>query len=156
MLASLPNIHPFLVHFPVALFTTGLVADLLLLARFREPWLDRAVLSAFGIAAVLSLASAWTGKLAADSLTPSLDEAAAAAVGSHGDWAFATVLLFFAVAIVRFDALWRDRTEAFPQLNRSRLLALPLALAAEACLLATAGRGGELVYRHGVGVVSCQ
>jgi uncharacterized membrane protein len=154
MLASLPNIHPFLVHFPVALFTTGLVFDLLLFARFREPWLDRAALSVFGTAAVLSLASAWTGKLAADSLTPSLDEAAAAAVGSHGDWAFATVLLFFAVLIVRFDALWRDRTAAFPRLNRSRLLALPLALAAEACLLATAGRGGELVYRHGVGVVT--
>ena len=32
--------------------------------------------------------------------------------------------------------------------------ALDAALAAEACLLATAGRGGELVYRHGVGVVS--
>jgi uncharacterized membrane protein len=154
MLASLPNVHPFLVHFPVALFTTGLVFDLLLFARFREPWLDKAALSVFGIAAVLSIATAWTGKLAADSLAPALDEAAVAAVGSHGDWAFVTVLLFFAVAIVRFDALWRDRTVPLPQLNRSRVLALPLSLAAQACLLATAGRGGELVYRHGVGVVT--
>ena len=154
MLASLPNIHPFLVHFPVALFTTALLADLVLCARFRETWLDRAALSTFGIAALLSLATAWSGKLAADALTPSLNEAAAAAVGSHGDWAFATVLLFFAVAVVRFDALWRDRALPFPRLTKPRLLALPLAILAEACLLTTAGRGGELVYRHGVGVFS--
>ncbi len=154
MLASLPNIHPFLVHFPVALFTTALLADILLVARFREAWLDRAAFSTFALAAVLSLASAWSGKLAADSLTPSLDEAAVAAVGNHGDWAFATVVLFFAVAFVRFDALWRDRTNPSPRLNRARLLSLPLALVAELCLLATAGRGGELIYRHGVGVVS--
>jgi hypothetical protein len=87
-------------------------------------------------------------------LAPSLDEATAAAVASHGDWAFATVVLFFAVAIVRLEALWRDRESPTPRLNRARLLALPLALLAEGCLLATAGRGGELVYRHGVGVVS--
>ncbi len=154
MFASLPNIHPFLVHFPVAIFTAAVFADVLLVARFREGWLDRAALSAFALAAILSLATAWSGKLAADSLTAGLDEAAAAAVANHGDWAFATVVLFFAVALVRLEALWRDRGHPSPRLNRARLLSLPLALVAEACLLATAGRGGELVYRHGVGVVS--
>jgi uncharacterized membrane protein len=152
MLASLPNAHPFLVHFPIALFTTALLADLVLCVRFRETWLDRAALSTFGVAALLSLATAWSGQAAANALTPSLDEAAAAAVASHGDWAFATVLLFFTVAAVRFEALWRDRALPFPRLTRPRLLALPLGVLAEVCLLTTAGRGGELVYRHGVGV----
>ena len=154
MFSSLPNVHPFLVHFPVALFTMALLMDVSLVAGFRRAWVDRAALLGFGVSALSSLATAWSGKLAADSLAPSFDESVAAAVASHGDWAFATVLLFFAVAVVRLEALWRDRESPAPRLNRARLVALPLALVAEVCLLATAGRGGELVYRHGVGVVS--
>jgi uncharacterized membrane protein len=154
MFSSLPNVHPFLVHFPIALFTMALFLDLALVLRFRYFWIDRAALLGLGVSALSSFATAWSGKLAADSLTPSLDGATAAAVASHGDWAFATVVLFFVVALLRIEAAWRDRDSSSPRLNRARLLALPLALVAEGCLLATAGRGGELVYRHGVGVVS--
>jgi uncharacterized membrane protein len=153
MFSSLPNVHPFLVHFPVALFTMALLLDLSLVAGFRRPWVDRAALLGVGVSALSSLATALSGKLAADSLAPFLDEATAAAVASHGDWAFATVVLFFVVTLVRVEALWRDRESPTPRLNRARLLAIPLALVAEGCLLAAAGRGGELVYRHGVGVV---
>jgi uncharacterized membrane protein len=154
MFSSLPNVHPFLVHFPVALFTVSLLLDVGVVAGFRRLWADRMALFGFGASALTSLATAWSGKLAADSLTPALDEGAQAAVSSHGDWAFATVVLFFLVALVRVEASWRDRESPSPRLNRARLLALPLALLAEACLLATAGRGGDLVYRHGVGVIS--
>jgi uncharacterized membrane protein len=154
MFSALPNAHPFLVHFPVALFTTALLLDFSLLARFRYGWVDRAALFGFGASALSSLATAWSGKLASDALTPGLEEAAAAAVASHSDWAFATVVLFFAVALLRIEAAWRDRESPKPRLNGARLVAVPLALVAEGCLLATAGRGGELVYRHGIGVVS--
>lgn len=156
MFSSLPNIHPFLVHFPVALFTTALLLDFGLVARFRYAWVDRAAVFGFGASALSSLVTAWSGKLASDALTPALDEETAAAVAAHGDWAFATVVLFFVVALLRIEASWRDRENPSPRLNRARLLALPLALAAEGCLLATAGRGGALVYRHGVGVLSGQ
>jgi len=154
MFSSLPNVHPFLVHFPVALFPMALLLDLSLVAGFRHLWVDRAALLGLGASALSSLASAVSGKVAADALTPTLNEGAVAAVGSHGDWAFATVVLFFVVALLRVEASWRDRKSSSPRLNRARLLALPLALVAEYCLLATAGRGGDLVYRHGVGVVS--
>jgi uncharacterized membrane protein len=152
MVPSLPNVHPFLVHFPIALFTSALFADVLLIARFRAAWLDRAALSAYALSALCSLAAALSGKLAADALSPSLDEKAVSAVATHGDWAFGTVVLVFAVALARLEALFRDRESPSPRLGRARLLALPLALAALASLLATADRGGELVYRHGVGV----
>src|SRR3990172_2597880 len=142
MFSSLPNVHRFLVHFPVALFTMALLLDLFLVAGFRHLWVDRAALLGLGASALSSFATAWSGKVASDSLTPSLDEAAAAAVAAHGEWAFATVVLFFAVALVRVEALGRGRGGRGRCLSRARLLALPLALVAEGCLLATAGRGG--------------
>jgi uncharacterized membrane protein len=40
MFWSLPNVHPFLVHFPVALFTMALLLDLSLVAGFRRLWVD--------------------------------------------------------------------------------------------------------------------
>jgi uncharacterized membrane protein len=153
-MGSLPDIHPFLVHFPIALFTTGVIADIALIVRLRIPWLDRAVLLLFVVSALSSLAAAWTGKLAANGLDAALDETRAAAVANHGDWAFATVVLIFLAAIVRFEALWRDRGTGTARLTPARLLALPLVLAAEGCLLATADRGGALVYHHGIGMVA--
>jgi uncharacterized membrane protein len=152
-MGSLPDIHPFLVHFPIALFTTGVIADMALIARLRIPWLDRAVLLLFVASALSSLAAAWAGKLAADRVTPALDETRAAAVANHGDWAFATVVLIFLAVIVRFEALWRDRGTGTARLTSARLLAFPLALAAEGCLLATADRGGALLYHHGIGMI---
>jgi uncharacterized membrane protein len=152
MFSSLPNVHPFLVHFPIALFTSALLADVALVALCRKPWLDKAALLGFAASALSSLATALSGKLAADSLAVPPNDPVASVVSSHGDWAFATVVLFCLVAIVRVEAFWRDRKSPAPTLNRARLLSLPLSLAAEGCLLATAERGGELVYRHGVGV----
>src|SRR3990172_2127472 len=70
MFSSLPNVHPFLVHFPIALFTAALVGDLSLVAGFRHLWVDRAALLGLGASALSSFATAWSGKLASDSLTP--------------------------------------------------------------------------------------
>ncbi|MGH9320176.1 MAG: DUF2231 domain-containing protein [Vicinamibacteria bacterium] len=150
--SSLPSIHPFLVHFPIALFTMALALDLSLVARARLLWIDRAALLGYAASAFSSLATALSGQLSADALMPSLDEKTVAVVSSHGDWAFLTVVLLFLVFLLRVEATWRDRGSPRPRANRARLLALPLALVAQWSLLTTAGRGGELVYRYRVGV----
>ncbi|HXV60873.1 MAG TPA: DUF2231 domain-containing protein [Vicinamibacteria bacterium] len=150
MLHSLPNLHPFLVHFPIALFTSAVLADLVLLAWARLAWLDRAATLVYAGAAVSSGAAAWSGKLA----EPAAAEGALAeALGTHGDWAFITVVLFFLVGFLRFDALWRDRAREAPRIHRGRIVAFALALLAQASLLRTAEYGGSLVFRHGVGVI---
>lgn len=149
---SFPSIHPFLVHFPIALFAFGVLADLALLARFRLPWLDRAGVLAYAVAAFVSVPTAVTGKISADSLSEGIGRAASEAIGLHGDWAFATVVLFFVVLALRFEALWRDRSLAAPRPSPLRIVACIVAVAALFCLVETASRGGELVYRHGVGV----
>lgn len=153
-LSSFPSLHPFLVHFPVALFTMGFVCDSLLLMRFRRPWLDRTVLLSYSVAVVSAFASAITGKISADALVlvPGRSSETVAAVGAHSDAAFLTVLLFVAVLLVRFDGYWRDRGTEGPRVSRARIAALALALVAEWGVVLTAARGGELVYRYRVGV----
>jgi uncharacterized membrane protein len=154
LFSSLPNFHPLLVHFPVALFTAAFVLDTALVARFRVSWLDRSALLLYALAFVTSLATAVSGKLSADALSSSLSESALDVVGSHGDWAFLTVLLFFGALVLRLDVTWRGRGAPSPRIGRARLAALALALVAELGVLTTAGLGGELVYRYGVGVSS--
>ena len=152
MFSSLPNLHPFLVHFPIALFSTALVCDVALLVRFRRSWLDRTAVLLYVTAALSSGAAAVSGKLAERSMAEHLEKSVVELVGSHGDWAFFSVVLFFAMAFFRFDAIWRDRAEPEPRASRSRLAVLALALVAEWAVLQTASRGGELVYRHAVGI----
>jgi uncharacterized membrane protein len=148
----LPGVHPFLVHYPIALFSFALLCDLALVIRFRLAWLDRAALLCYAAAALASLAAALSGKISADRLLPAVDVEAATLMGSHGDWAFLTVVLLVAVLAARIEAHLRDRGREAPSPHRIRLAALALALFAGFSLFMTASRGGELVYRFGVGV----
>lgn len=150
-MASLPNWHPFLVHFPVALYTTAFVCDLSLLVRFRRGWLDRAAVLLYVGAALTSGAAALSGKSAADGMADSLAPVVNEAVALHGEWAFFSVVLLFVVAAMRFDTTWRDRG-AQPTLHRMRLATIAVSMVALGVVVNTAGRGGELVYRYRVAV----
>ena len=149
---ALPNWHPFFVHFPIALFSTAVLCDIALVVRYHHAWLDRATLMLYCGAAISSMVTAVSGKMAADRLMPEARPETVELVGRHGDWAFLTVVLFFVVASARFDSFWRDRSSERPRAHSVRLATLLLALTAEAALLVTASRGGAVVYRHGVGV----
>ena len=155
-MSSLPNWHPFWVHFPVALYTTAVVCDIALVLRLRRTWLDRSAVLLYVLAAVSSGGAAVSGKLAANALNEHLPAGTRDAVALHGDWAFFSVVLLFVVAALRFDSLWRDRSRSTPTLHRARLIALVVAMSSLWVLLETAGRGGELVYRHGVGIAATQ
>lgn len=151
-MSSLPNWHPFLVHFPIALYTSALACDVSLLVCFRRGWLDRACVLLYVGAALTSGAAALSGKLARDAMVDSLAPAVNEAVALHGDWAFFSVVLLFVVAAMRFETTWRDRRAANPTLHRVRLVTIALSMIALGVVVNTAGRGGELVYRYRVAV----
>ncbi len=151
-MASLPNWHPFLVHFPIALYTTAFVCDVSLLVRFRRGWLDRASVLLYVGAALTSGAAALSGKSAADAMADSLAPVVNEAVSLHGEWAFFSVVLLFVVVAMRFDTTWRDRGGAIPTLHRMRLATIVVSVVALGVVVHTAGRGGELVYRYRVAV----
>ena len=152
MMGALPNWHPALVHFPIALFVVAVLADVALLVRFRTVAFDRAVVALYAAASAGAGAAAISGKLALDALGPELAEAARLLGEEHGDWAFFTVVLFFGTLGLRLEARFRDKGYSAPRWGRSRGLALLLALSALGVLVGTAAKGGELVYRYGVGV----
>ena len=65
---SLPNLHPALVHFPIALVPMAILADVLRLIFRRQEWLDRAATGLYIAAALGALAALWAGEQAADGL----------------------------------------------------------------------------------------
>jgi uncharacterized membrane protein len=137
----MPNIHPFLVHFPVALLTTALAFDFLgvLLSRdelTRVGWWTQ-LLGTIGIAAAV------VSGLAAKSQAL-IPPQASATFDTHQQIAFLSAGAFTALL------LWRVGMRRKIDPSRRRLY-LALFVAALACLWAGAWYGGELVFRFGIG-----
>jgi uncharacterized membrane protein len=142
-----PNLHPLVVHFPIALLLTAAGLDVLgwTLRCNRSVRFVATVLYVLGTLAII--ATYFTGRAAADAVW--LSGMAHAAVKEHWDWAFRTVWFFGVLTVVRLVSLWRVRADPRPAL----IAALTLAGLLGGVLLAeTADRGGRLVYQHGVGI----
>jgi uncharacterized membrane protein len=144
-MALIPGWHPIIVHFPLALIVTG--AASLSLAR---------LVSGARIAATLAAVGTWNLCLGAVSVFFALGTGLAAVIGlqigaaahqaltSHVKSAVVTTILVLLVAV------WRGAgTDAESRPTAGFLLMLWLATAA---LTVTGYRGGQNVYRYGIGV----
>lgn len=134
----MPDLHPLLVHFPVALLTFGACADVIAVVR-KTPaatvvgWWAQLAGSA-GI--LLSVA---TGLLAKGRI---VEPAVLDLLATHEQLAFLAAGAFAGLFF------WRVGSRGRP-LSRLYLVCLVAALA---LVWGTAWFGGELVYRHGIGV----
>lgn len=142
----IPNWHPIFVHFSVALFSlaTGLfVVSPLVKSPLKEQWqiVARWVLW-FG--AGFTIFTGLSGFYAYN--TVAHDAPSHAAMTDHRNWAIATISLFLMLTL--WSVIWIRRCKSF-----SILFVIGMVLAGGA-LASTAWRGGELVYRYGLGVMS--
>lgn len=144
---ALPNLHPALVHFPIALVPLAALADLLAALWMTE---RRALaLSATGLWAAAALAAGvtfWAGEQAADSLV-GVSPQVHARISEHSDWGLYTLWAVGALAVARLAlARWR------PTHAGSLALFAVAGVVATGLVFRAADLGGALVYGHGVGV----
>lgn len=138
----LSQIHPFAVHFPIALLLVSLVAEVLWLYRKQEFWRDMAFwLLLFGVAG--AFVAAITGGWAEDALNMSheLHEK----VEQHETVGYIIAWLFAALLV------WKILRRKAMALAENRMFFGAL-LVATVLLLVTGFLGGKLVYEYGAGV----
>ncbi len=148
---SAPNIHPLIIHAPLAFLPLALLLEVLALWQPMRSWLDRVVTALWVLGALGAAAAYRAGRAAADGLTH-ISPQAHADVGLHADAAWAVLGLSAAIAIARSAFTWVERRHphAMSQLARAILVVAGGSLAG--LLFQTAERGGQLVYGHGLGV----
>lgn len=145
MFEILPNWHPVFVHFSIALFVTATVLYVTNLAISQTSWAGPILTAArinLWLGAIFSIATVMAGMQAF--WTVSHDAGQRLVIGDHRNWAFATAVLWWSIA------LWEWRRNRHSKPTSYRFLAT--VLFALAALGVTGWKGGELVYRHGIGV----
>ncbi len=145
------NIHPIVVHFPIALFLTGFALDVIghLLQRetLKQAGLILVVLGALG-----ALAAMLTGQFAEESVEERLSSAGERVLETHEDLGKLTAYLLLAIAAVRLILMttwlrgWRWAA------GIALGIYLIMGVVGVGALTATGYYGGELVYRYGAGV----
>ncbi|MBC7698601.1 MAG: DUF2231 domain-containing protein [Bacteroidia bacterium] len=143
----IPNFHPIVVHFPIALTIIAFLLSIAAYARRSHP--ISAQLAAAGhftlwIAAIGATTAVLFGWLAYNSVNH--DDAGHAAMLLHRSWAVPTAIGL--ILLASWDA-WKYRVNeliSVPMLFVLFLLSQSIAV--------TGWLGGEVVYRHGIGVLS--
>jgi len=144
MFEVLPNWHPIFVHFSIALFVMAAALYFFHLAvggRWKSSIVAAARINLW-LGAVLTVATVAAGVHAFASVEhlPSQQSF----MSDHRNWALATAVIWWLIAIWEGWQAW--------QLKPPSKLVLAVMLAAVVLLGVTGWKGGELVYRHGIGV----
>lgn len=152
MIEIIPNWHPVFVHFTVALYTAAFGFSVLAYFSRQSSYLKSTLTSELEIvgrwclwaAALVTLATVGAGLYAYN--TVNHDETGHLAMKLHRTWALITATTLWLVALW---SLWRY----YKQKNLTVTFLSGL-LIVQILVFSTAWLGGELVYRHGLGVLS--
>lgn len=147
MIEIIPNWHPVFVHFPIA-FATAAIFFVAIGKLFKvKPWAKQCLI--FGrwmlwAAATFACIAAAFGWIAYNSVEH--DDAGHLAMTLHRNWALGTLGALLLLVVID---VWPKRTTSQPSYGFLLLMFAVWLLA-----ISTAWHGGELVYRHGLGVMA--
>ena len=140
-----PNIHPLVIHFPIAFLILAFGANIITFFVSDKWWDELKNTFLYLIGTVSAIAVYYTGKAAADSIF--LPTEAQSVLNNHADWALWTVWFFGIYAVLRIAFHW------LKLLDRKMMRVLLLAIATPGIFLLyeTGEHGGELVFGYGAG-----
>lgn len=140
-----PNIHPLLVHFPIALLVVAVLANLATLFIPDKFW-DEAKNTILYIAgALFSGITYYSGTIAADTIF--LPAEAQSVLSEHADWAEYLLWFFMLYAVLRIAFHWFDLFEK----ESFKIIAFIAVLPGLFIVYETSEYGGKLVYGYGAG-----
>lgn len=145
---ALPNLHPAVVHFPIACLPLALAFDSVALVLRRQRWLAPAATTLYLVGALSAWLALWAGEQAADGLV-GVPAVAQPRIGEHSDWAHYALYSMIAVAAIR---LFIQLRPGLSDHRGARFGILALGFVALGLLGKTADLGGSLVYEHGLAV----
>lgn len=142
----IPNLHPFAVHFPIALISVSVIFHLAAILFRQRDWSSH--LAAAGhwtlwTGTLVAAVAAVTGWFASNSVDH--DETGHVAMLLHRSWGLAT--LAAAIFLAGWD-IWRSKGDRIMPLWFLAPLGIVWAM-----VMSTSWLGSELVYRHGLGVM---
>lgn len=143
----IPNLHPLFVHFPIALVSLSALFHVAAVVTRDKPCATHCAILAhttLWLGALTVLPTVLFGWQAFNSVNH--DEASHAAMLVHRAWALGTLAVLLVLA--GWD-VWRNKVDARPAVWFAATV-----LGAWGLVATTAWHGGELVYRHGLGVMS--
>ncbi len=144
----IPNFHPILVHFTIALLSISVVFYVIRLLlpvnhRWREQWLNMANWSLW-TGCLFAIATATAGWFAYNSVAH--DGPSHAAMTLHRNWALPTATLFLLLGLSSINLARKRSLPGFKFISVSIIAAI--------MLMVTGWLGAEAVYRYGLGVMS--
>jgi uncharacterized membrane protein len=144
----IPNYHPILVHFTIALLSISVVFYVVRLLlpinhRWREQWLNMANWSLW-TGCLFAIATVIAGWFAYNSVAH--DTPSHAAMTLHRNWAIPTAVLFLLIGFSSIRLAISNKLPGFKFISVSIVAAI--------MLMVTGWLGAEAVYRYGLGVMS--
>lgn len=140
-----PNIHPLVVHFPIALILLAVVMNFFSLFISERWWDELKTTIIYGLGSITALVAYYTGSLAADSVF--MPSEAQTVLNSHANWAWWTVWFMGAYILLRILLHYlglMDRKDI-------RVIAFLAVLPGVFFLYETGDHGAEMVFGYGVG-----